>query len=72
MKRVAIVGGGITGLTAAYRLRQRHFDVTLFEADSRVGGVIRTEASDGFLSEAGPNSIWLKERESFPSFMSLA
>ncbi len=61
MKRVAIVGGGITGLTVAYKLRKREFDVTLFESGNRVGGVVQTEISDGFLAEAGPNSLWLKE-----------
>ncbi len=63
MKKVAIVGGGITGLTAAHRLRQNHIEVTLFESSSRIGGVVRTEASNGFLAEAGPNSIWLKEEK---------
>lgn len=40
-KRIAIVGGGISGLSAAYYLSQRH-DVTLFEADMRLGGHART------------------------------
>ncbi|WP_372614099.1 NAD(P)/FAD-dependent oxidoreductase [Aquicoccus sp.] len=39
--RIAIVGGGISGLAAAYRLTPRH-DVTLFEAEPRLGGHART------------------------------
>lgn len=52
-KRVAIVGGGITGLTAAYHLRQiaPNWDVQLIEAADRTGGVLRTEPCDGFLVE---------------------
>lgn len=40
-QRVAIVGSGIAGLTCAWLLRKRH-DVTLFEADSRIGGHTHT------------------------------
>ncbi len=57
MKPVAIIGGGITGLTAAFKLRQRGVSVTLFESATRVGGVIRTVREDGYLAECGPNTI---------------
>ncbi len=56
-KTIAILGAGITGLTAAYRLVQRGHIVRVFEASSRVGGAIRTEITDGWLIEGGPNSI---------------
>src|SRR6187402_1206037 len=39
--RAAVVGGGVAGLTAAYVL-QRHYDVTLFESDHRLGGHAHT------------------------------
>jgi oxygen-dependent protoporphyrinogen oxidase len=57
MKPIAIIGGGITGLTAAFYLKQRGLPVMLFEADDRVGGVIRTVRRGGYLAESGPNSI---------------
>jgi oxygen-dependent protoporphyrinogen oxidase len=57
MKSVAIIGGGITGLTAAFRLNQKNIPVALYEAGSRVGGVIQTLRQDGYLAEFGPNSI---------------
>ena len=57
MKSVAIIGGGITGLTAAFYLQRRGVPVTLFEAGARVGGVIRSHRENGFLAEAGPNTI---------------
>ena len=62
-RRVAVIGGGISGLAAAHRLVElgrasdRAIDVRLFEAGARVGGVIRTERSDGFVLEAGPDSF---------------
>lgn len=56
---VCIIGGGITGLTAAHRLVREGVSVKLFEAGDRPGGVIRTTREKGFLAEHGPNSILL-------------
>lgn len=57
--RVVIVGGGIAGLTAAYRLQQAAagLSITLIEAEPRLGGKIQTERPDGFVIEAGPDSF---------------
>lgn len=60
MKTVAIIGGGIAGLTAAYRLINEGVAVTLFESSGRVGGAIRTERTRGYLVELGPNTIQTK------------
>ncbi len=57
MKRVAIIGGGITGLTAAFRLQQQGIPATLFETANRVGGVIQTVRDGEYLAECGPNTI---------------
>jgi protoporphyrinogen/coproporphyrinogen III oxidase len=57
MISVAVIGGGISGLAAAYRLKQLGVKVTLFEAADRVGGVIQSECCDGYLVEYGPSSI---------------
>lgn len=63
MKRVVIIGGGITGLAAAHRIlergqeSQKQVDLTLLEAGPRVGGIIQTRERDGFLLESGPDSF---------------
>jgi oxygen-dependent protoporphyrinogen oxidase len=57
MKPVAIIGGGITGLTAAFKLHRQNVPVVLYEAGNRVGGVIQSIRHDGYLAENGPNSI---------------
>jgi oxygen-dependent protoporphyrinogen oxidase len=57
MKTVAIIGGGITGLTAAFRLTRKNIPVTVYEAGARVGGVIQSTRQNGYLAECGPNSI---------------
>ena len=62
-KRAIVIGGGITGLAACYRLqheaaqRDIPLDLTLLEASDRVGGVIQTEHRDGFLIEHGPDAF---------------
>ncbi len=60
---IAIVGGGITGLSAAFALEKRGVPYELFEAGPSLGGVIRTEARDGFLLEGGPDSILAQKPE---------
>src|SRR5918911_657432 len=61
--RVVIIGGGIAGLATAYALQERSraagmpLACTLFEARERLGGVIMTERIDGFVIEAGPDSL---------------
>ena len=57
MAAVAVVGAGIAGLTAAYRLKQRGVRVVVYEGGDRTGGVIRTERRDGYLADLGPNSM---------------
>jgi len=56
---VAIVGAGISGLSAAFALRTQRPDLSLrvFEASPRAGGCIRTERDGGYVIEAGPDSF---------------
>jgi phytoene dehydrogenase-like protein len=44
-KRVAIVGGGISGLTTAFLLKRKGFDVAVFEASDAVGGNVQDDHS---------------------------
>jgi oxygen-dependent protoporphyrinogen oxidase len=54
---VAIIGAGITGLTAALCLKRKGVSATVYEAGPRVGGVIQSVRKDGFLAESGPNTL---------------
>ena len=57
MAAIAIVGAGLAGLTAAYRLKRKGHRVVVYESSERVGGVIRTERREGYLAELGPTSM---------------
>jgi oxygen-dependent protoporphyrinogen oxidase len=56
-KRIAVVGGGLTGLTAAWRLHRAGHRVTVFEKSAQAGGAIVSIEQDGWLVEGGPNSL---------------
>ena len=62
MKRIAIIGGGISGLAAAFTLEEQRragapVEYALFESSPRFGGVIATERVENFIVEAGPDSF---------------
>jgi oxygen-dependent protoporphyrinogen oxidase len=62
MKRIAIIGGGISGLSAAYTIEKKRqagtpIEYVLFESSPRLGGVLVTDRVDGCLVEAGPDSF---------------
>ncbi len=60
-KKVVIIGGGISGLAAAFRLKQlsdgRPLAITVVEAGNRFGGVIKTDTVDQCILECGPDSM---------------
>jgi len=55
--KVAVIGGGISGLTTGYLLKKKGIDVVVFEASDRVGGNVQTIQKDGYTLEQGPNSL---------------
>ena len=58
--KIAIIGGGISGLTLAWYLQKSGVAYDLFEADTHPGGNLRTWATPaGYLLETGPNSLQL-------------
>jgi protoporphyrinogen/coproporphyrinogen III oxidase len=59
LPRIAIVGGGIAGLAAAFRLTRLDpsLRITVIEAESRLGGKVKTDKIDGYTIEGGPDSF---------------
>lgn len=68
MKTVVIIGGGITGLSAAYYLHRamsdegRQVRIVVVEASEQLGGKIRTIRESGFIMEAGADSIVARKK----------
>jgi oxygen-dependent protoporphyrinogen oxidase len=58
---VVVVGGGISGLAAAYELQRRGVGVRLLEASERFGGVIRSDRFDGWVVDGGPDSLLVQK-----------
>ena len=66
MKSIAILGGGLSGLTQAWKAQKCGKKVTIFEENSRLGGVIQSERTkEGFLLDYGPNSLSLRKQNLF-------
>lgn len=59
--QVLILGGGIAGLAAAWELHQNNVPFTLLEAGSRLGGVVYSEAVDGFNIDGGPDALLIQK-----------
>jgi oxygen-dependent protoporphyrinogen oxidase len=58
---VLVVGGGISGLSAAYELQRRGLSVRVLEASGRPGGVIQTDRFDGWVIDGGPDSMLVQK-----------
>jgi oxygen-dependent protoporphyrinogen oxidase len=67
-KSVAVVGAGMSGLTAAYRLRQAGWQVTIFESDDHAGGRVQTVAREGYLMDTGASAF----ADSYKAYIALA
>ena len=62
-KKAIVIGAGVSGLTAALKLKDKGFNVTVLEKLSRAGGVIDTFEKDGFKAESGSNSVMVQSQK---------
>ncbi|MGM0376615.1 MAG: protoporphyrinogen oxidase [Bacteroidota bacterium] len=72
MKRAVIIGAGLTGLTTAYYLKKKGWQVNILERDLRTGGAIHTHREKGFVFESGPNTGMISHPEVADLFEELA
>ena len=56
-KHFAVIGAGLAGLTAAYRLQQPGHAVTVFESEAEVGGRTKTVCRDGYTIDTGASAV---------------
>ncbi|XP_039159704.1 protoporphyrinogen oxidase, mitochondrial isoform X2 [Eucalyptus grandis] len=62
-KRVAVVGAGVSGLAAAHKLKSNGVDVTVYEAEGRIGGKLRSVSQGGLIWDEGANTMTESEEE---------
>ncbi|GMI86869.1 MATERNAL EFFECT EMBRYO ARREST 61 [Hibiscus trionum] len=62
-KRVAVIGAGVSGLSAAYKLKSQGLHVTVFEAEERAGGKLRSVSREGLIWDEGANTMTESEIE---------
>ncbi|MFU8847501.1 MAG: protoporphyrinogen oxidase [Opitutales bacterium] len=63
MKRIAIIGSGISALARAWELTRHGQDCTVLETSANIGGAIQSHREGGYLAEEGPNSIQVNSPE---------
>ena len=72
-KNFAIVGAGVMGLTLAYELIKKGYDITIFERDDRPGGMSASFDFDGLIIEKYYHffcKLKIRMNESFPGIVS--
>ena len=71
MKKIVIIGGGITGLSVAWKLSENGYDVTVIESDKSIGGLAKTIEIEKYFFDIGPHSFFSEDEEVFKRVMNL-
>ena len=71
MKRAIIIGGGITGLSAAWKLSEKGYEVDLIESNKSIGGLAKSIKIGKYLFDIGPHSFFSEDEEVFKKVMDL-
>ncbi len=71
MKRVIIIGGGITGLSVAWNLSEKNYEVIVIESDKSIGGLAKSVKIDNYFFDIGPHSFFSEDKEVFKKVMDL-
>ncbi len=56
-RKIYVIGAGVSGIAAGYRLKQQGFDVTLLEKANYIGGKAKSLRRDGYLLEEGASVL---------------
>lgn len=70
-KHVIVLGGGVSGLSAAWKLAKNGVSIDVLEANSCVGGLARTERQNGYCIDIGPHSFFSDEEWVVPAILDL-
>ena len=59
MKKILILGAGVTGLSAAWKLSEHGYDVKVLDKENVVGGLAKTIKFNENYIDIGPHSFFL-------------
>ena len=71
MKKIVILGAGITGLSAGWKLSEKGFDVTIIEKENQIGGLAKTIKFKNNFVDIGPHSFFSEDKEIFDAVKNL-
>ena len=61
-KKICILGGGLSGLSTAWKKKKEGHHITLIESGPQVGGVLQSEKKNGYLLDYGANTLSLRNQ----------
>lgn len=70
-ERIAILGAGVSGLSCASLLKERGYEVTIFEAANRIGGLARSFEWHGFFCDIAPHRLFTHDKEALERLLAL-
>ena len=71
MKKIVVIGGGITGLSIAWKLSEKGYEVKVIEMDKFIGGLARSIKIENYFFDIGPHSFFSEDKEVFKKVMDL-
>lgn len=71
MKKIIIIGAGITGLSCAWKLSEKDYEVKVLESLDSIGGLAKSIKIDNYYLDLGPHSFFSEDKKIFDSVMGL-
>ncbi len=71
MKKIIVIGGGISGLSSAWKLSEKGYKVDVVESDTSIGGLAKSIKIENYYFDIGPHSFFTEDKEIFKEVMDL-
>ena len=71
MKKIVVIGGGVTGLSVAWKLSEKGYKVDVVESNTSIGGLAKSIKIENYLFDIGPHSFFSEDEEIFKKVMDL-
>ena len=71
MKKIVIIGGGISGLSAAWKLSEHGYKTYIIELDKQIGGLAKSIKINNYILDIGPHSFFTEDKEVYEKIVGL-